>query len=232
MVPIIANIDSIEKQKEHSWSEVFEVLSNKWKENCSKPLELDDSYYLACMAFQDNNISLIDFNDKRLTFKQLETQNLPNRNHTFMKWFDSMMILTQEYLSALWKEDFVIGFISRHKANAMLEISTEGTFLLRFSESVLGGVTIGQRLAKTSSQSVRWLAPFTKQELALRGIADMISDLSYLKTFYPNIPKSNIEEFKSQRENHNNDFVSINLNHPKSKGYEGTIQVKKAEVDT
>jgi len=153
MVPIIANIDSIEKHKEHSWSEVFKSLSNKWKENCSKSLTQEHSHYLACMAFQDNNLSLIDFNDKRLTFEQLETQNLPNRSFTFMKWFDSMMKLTQEYLSALWKEDFVIGFISRHKANAMLEISTEGTFLLRFSESVLGGVTIGQRLAKTFNLS-------------------------------------------------------------------------------
>ena len=38
-----------------------------------------------------------------------------------------------------------------------------------------------------ATQSVRWLAPFTKEELAMRGIVDMISDLTYLKTLYPNI---------------------------------------------
>ena len=37
---------------------------------------------------------------------------------------------------------------------------------------------------------MKWLAPFTKEELKMRGIVDMIYDLSHLITLYPDTPKT------------------------------------------
>merc|ERR1712200_345162 len=113
-----------------------------------------------------------------------------------------MMALTKDHLDLIWKEEYVIGFISRPAANSILEDSPEGTFLLRFSDSVLGGVTIGYKPEKSSNQSVRWLAPFTKDILEMRGIEDLISDLTYLKTLHPNIPKTCFKEKQRHLSNH------------------------------
>jgi len=200
-----------ETQKELPWIQVFEALSSRWRQTCGKPLTNENSYFLACKAFQDNSIDPNELYNRTLSLAQFKRDNLPNSHHTFWEWFNSMMILTKQHLESMWKEGYVIGFISRLTANAMLEDSPEGTFLLRFSDSVLGGVTIGSRQLRSSTNNVRWLAPFTKGELAMRGIADMISDLTYLKTLYPNTPKTCIEKFKCESEKNKDGYLSIKL---------------------
>jgi len=181
-------------QNELPWTQVSEALSNIWRQNCGRSLTEEDNYYLACKAFQDNEIDPNDLINRTLSLAQFNQDKLPNSCHTFWEWFDSMMVLTKQYLASVWKKGYVIGFISRLDANSLLEDSPEGTFLLRFSDSVLGGVTIGYKPEMSSKQSVRWLAPFTKEILEMRGIVDLISDLTYLKTLYPNIPKTCFKE--------------------------------------
>ena len=44
---------------------------------------------------------------------------------------------------------------------------------------------------------MKWLAPFTKEELKMRGIVDMIYDLSHLITLYPDTPKTSFERKSS-----------------------------------
>ena len=67
---------------------------------------------------------------------------LPDRNFTFWEWFHRILLLTQQHLSKLWQKGFVMGFISKPLAEQMLLERHSGTFLLRFSDSELGGVTI------------------------------------------------------------------------------------------
>ena len=67
---------------------------------------------------------------------------LPDRNFTFWEWFHRILLLTQQHLSKLWQKGFVMGFISKPLAEQMLLEKQSGTFLLRFSDSELGGVTI------------------------------------------------------------------------------------------
>ncbi|RYD39123.1 MAG: hypothetical protein EOP83_37300, partial [Verrucomicrobiaceae bacterium] len=101
-----------------------------------------------------------------------------------------------------------------------------GTFLLRFSETELGGVTIAwvsnsselslmnpslndcvqisQRLSptNTSSNVVMHLQPFVAKDLTTRPLADRIRDLKDLVYLYPNIPKDDAFEalYKSEKE--------------------------------
>lgn len=98
-----------------------------------------------------------------------------------------------------------MGFVSKRRAEEMLAEKPEGTFLLRFSDSKLGGVTIGYR----ASDRIKWLAPFTKKELTMRGIIDMIYDLNHLTTLYPNIPKDNLERKSSVAAS--DGYVSVKL---------------------
>lgn len=53
------------------------------------------------------------------------------------------MKLTREHLRGPWMDGAIIGFVRKKQAEEMLTASgTNGTFLLRFSDSELGGVTI------------------------------------------------------------------------------------------
>ena len=45
-------------------------------------------------------------------------------------------------MGRLWKEGYIMGFVMRQAAERMLEQQQNGCFLLRFSDSELGGVTI------------------------------------------------------------------------------------------
>ena len=98
---------------------------------------------MACKAFRDNNLDPNEFDNMMLSWAQFKRDNLPNSTHTFWEWVNSMMVLTQQYLEPLWRKGYVCGFVSKFTATEMLERTTEGTFLLRFSDSILGGVTVG-----------------------------------------------------------------------------------------
>ena len=77
---------------------------------------------------------------------------------TFWEWFHSMMLLTEQYLEPIWKQGYVLGFISKLQAEAILNDKPHGTFLLRFSDSTLGGVTIGSKLPESDQISKHFFA--------------------------------------------------------------------------
>ncbi|RMB90385.1 hypothetical protein DUI87_33271 [Hirundo rustica rustica] len=60
---------------------------------------------------------------------------------SFWTWLDAILGLLQEHLKQLWKDGLILGFVSRKQEEKLLRSKRTGTFLLRFSESVLGGVT-------------------------------------------------------------------------------------------
>lgn len=45
-------------------------------------------------------------------------------------------------MGRLWKEGLIMGFVTKQAAEGMLLQKQSGCFLLRFSDSELGGVTI------------------------------------------------------------------------------------------
>ena len=52
------------------------------------------------------------------------------------------MKLTREHLRGPWVDGSILGFVGRTQAEEMLAATSAGTFLLRFSDSELGGITI------------------------------------------------------------------------------------------
>lgn len=59
-------------------------------------------------------------------------------DHFGMAYFLSFVF----QMSRLWKEGFIMGFVTKHTAESMLLQKQSGCFLLRFSDSELGGITI------------------------------------------------------------------------------------------
>ena len=78
-----------------------------------------------------------------LTWSQFCKETLPDRSFTFWEWFYRILLLTSNHMQRLWKEGYIMGFVAKQAAeNLLLQKGTQGTFLLRFSDSELGGITI------------------------------------------------------------------------------------------
>ena len=84
-----------------------------------------------------------------LTWSLFCKELLPDRTFTFWEWFYRALLLTSNHMASLWKEGHVMGFVMKQAAEHMLMQKPPGTFLLRFADSELGGVTIAfkQQLA-------------------------------------------------------------------------------------
>jgi len=74
-----------------------------------------------------------------------------------------------------------------------------GTFLLRFSDSELGGVTIAfkQQNQFDAHPTVSSLYPFSTRDLSQRSMADTVFDIKNLTTLYPDVDKELLRKFCS-----------------------------------
>lgn len=99
------------------------------------------------------------------------------------------MKLIREQLRLLWKDNLIMGFVHKKVAEDMLINCAPGTFLLRFSDSGLGGITIAWVRIVDGKPEVIMISPFFAKNFQVRSLADCIQDLPQLVTLYPNIPK-------------------------------------------
>ena len=93
---------------------------------------------------RNNNIPKIpeEYNNLMLTWSLFCKETLPDRTFTFWEWFYRILLLTSHNMGRLWKEGYIMGFVMKQAAEKMLLQQQNGCFLLRFSDSELGGVTI------------------------------------------------------------------------------------------
>ncbi|XP_040575664.1 signal transducer and activator of transcription 5B [Lepeophtheirus salmonis] len=183
------------------WGKAGQALNMKWTAACGSPLTEDNLYYLACKVFRNNNLprNMSEVNQMQMTWSQFCKETLPGRSFTFWEWFYRILLLTSNHMQQLWKEGFIMGFVSKQAAEAMLiSTNTSGCFLLRFSDSELGGITIGYlRQPYNAPPSVNMVAPFTSRDLCQRSMADVIFDIEALTLLYPDTPKLKFRQFCS-----------------------------------
>ena len=108
------------------------------------------------------------------------------------------MMLNVNHMLGSWSEGYIVGFVFKDHAEELLMAMEGGTFLLRFSDSELGGVTIAYVRQDTHQKNVFMVAPFTTKDLSQRSIADVIFDLQeYLTFLFPNTPKEAFRKFST-----------------------------------
>ncbi|GAB6019391.1 hypothetical protein CHUAL_000975 [Chamberlinius hualienensis] len=171
------------------WPQMADVLNCKFRAAVGRGLSEDNIRFLAGKAFRASHTQ--DYSNMLLSWSQFCKEPLPERNFTFWEWFYAIMKLTREHLRGPWNDGSIIGFVNRKHAEEMLHGRSKGTFLLRFSDSELGGVTIAwlQEDPQTEQKEVLMLQPFTHKDFAIRSLADRINDLKPLVYLYPDIPK-------------------------------------------
>lgn len=80
-----------------------------------------------------------------------------------------------------WNDRAIIGFIGKNESQEKLLQKPNGTFLLRFSDSEIGGITIAWVYETDAGIRQVWnLQPHTPKDLTIRSLADRVRDLEHL----------------------------------------------------
>ncbi|XP_003737673.1 signal transducer and activator of transcription 5A [Galendromus occidentalis] len=170
------------------WSKMAQVLSMKFRAATGAGLSESNLHFLATKALRKTNLGA-DFGEYPVTWSQFCKEPLRDRNFTFWEWFYAIMKLTREHLKPLWVDGLVWGFIGRQEAEEMLLKRAVGTFLLRFSDSEQGGLTIAYVVEQEGLKKILMIKPFTSVGFKIRSLADILFDLKNLLYLYPDIPK-------------------------------------------
>ncbi|XP_053150008.1 signal transducer and activator of transcription 6 isoform X2 [Hemicordylus capensis] len=182
-----------------SWKMMCETLNQKFMAEVQTTNGLCEEhyYFLAQKIFGDSGAAREDFENRSVTWAQFNKEILPGRGFTFWQWFEGVLDLTKRCLKDYWSDGLIMGFISKQYVYSYLINEPVGTFLLRFSDSEIGGISIAYvtRFQDGSSQ-VENIQPFTAKQLSIRSLADCVLDLSQLELLYPRRPK--YEAFGSQ----------------------------------
>lgn len=125
-----------------------------------------------------------------MSWSQFNKEILLGRGFTFWQWFDGVLDLTKRCLRSYWSDRLIIGFISKQYVTSLLLNEPDGTFLLRFSDSEIGGITIAHVIrGQDGSPQIENIQPFSAKDLSIRSLGDRIRDLAQLKTSTPRNPR-------------------------------------------
>uniref|UniRef100_A0A669DGU1 Signal transducer and activator of transcription n=1 Tax=Oreochromis niloticus TaxID=8128 RepID=A0A669DGU1_ORENI len=161
-----------------SWSQLSEVLSWQFSTFAGRGLNKEQLTMLGEKLFGQH----ASCSDYQVSWSKFSKENIPGKPFSFWMWLDSILELIKKHLLPVWNENYIMGFVSKEMERALLKDKEPGTFLLRFSESHLGGITF------------TWVEHGDNGELnKLLDNKVLISDgvvpENPLKFLYPDIPK-------------------------------------------
>uniref|UniRef100_A0A8C7WQD5 Signal transducer and activator of transcription n=1 Tax=Oryzias sinensis TaxID=183150 RepID=A0A8C7WQD5_9TELE len=179
------------------WPQLCDAINMKYKAEVqsNRGLSEENLVFLAQKAFSSSSNNPDDYRSMTMTWSQFNRESLPGRNFTFWQWFDGVMELTKKHLKPHWNDGAILGFVNKQQAQDMLMSKPNGTFLLRFSDSEIGGITIAwvaENPNKAGERMVWNLMPYTTKDFSIRSLADRISDLNHLLFLYPDKPKDEV----------------------------------------
>ncbi|XP_043850606.1 signal transducer and activator of transcription 4 [Dromiciops gliroides] len=177
-------------------SQLLEVLSWQFSSYVGRGLNSDQLSMLA----EKLTVQQASYNDGQLSWAKFCKEHLPGKAFTFWVWLEAILDLIKKHILPLWIDGYVMGFVSKEKERVLLKDKMPGTFLLRFSESNLGGITFTW-VDQSENGEVRFhsVEPYNKGRLAALPFADILRDYKVimsenvpenpLKYLYPDIPK-------------------------------------------
>ncbi|XP_074489679.1 signal transducer and activator of transcription 2 isoform X2 [Sebastes fasciatus] len=133
----------------------------------------------------------------KVAWSKFSKENAPD---TFWVWFDGILVMVKTYLEDLWRDGLIMGFVSKAKEKSLLTKKQRGTFLLRFSDSIIGGITFSWvEITLNGKPDVKTVTPFTKVDLCQIPFHEIIRNFQILEAenipenpliyLYPNTPK-------------------------------------------
>ncbi|CAL2038733.1 unnamed protein product [Caenorhabditis brenneri] len=189
-----------------SWDSLAVMLRNKFQlfTGARRPLSDSDLAYLSEKIMIPNCAD-----QKPITFHRFAKQAMREElGFSFWEWFFSIMQLIKQKLLKFWDEGWCIGFISKHDAAQQMMLCQHPSFLLRFSDTLTGAVSIGFVCEEPDGQKIPFhLAPLCIKDLDQLSLASRIAScpqLNNIKYMYPNIEKDDmLRYFESEERGRN-----------------------------
>lgn len=178
----------------------IQVTSGGTEIENSRGLCADSMLYLAKKAFR-GRISA-NYDDEMLGFEDFQKTSLQEAKFNFWEWFYASSKVIRDFAMTEWQENKIYGFIGMEEAKQILLPCKRGTFLLRFSDSVLGGLSVAWR----DESGVVFIAPFIAPNLRTISLSKRILGLNQLSILYPDIAKD--VAFKNNQEGSSGSLIS------------------------
>ncbi|XP_068600291.1 signal transducer and activator of transcription 6 [Brachionichthys hirsutus] len=175
------------------WRLMYNTLNSKFTSEVHTKHNLDEynQHFLAQKIFGKPDFAASS--NMMVSWVQFNKEVLPGRSFTFWQWFEGVIELTKKHLKTYWSEGLIFGFIGKQHLHLILKDRPNGTFLLRFSDSEIGGITIAYVSATDNGgQKIQNIQPFTKKDLEIRSLADRIMDIADITHLYPEFPKHEV----------------------------------------
>ncbi|XP_055306025.1 uncharacterized protein LOC129570447 [Sitodiplosis mosellana] len=183
-----------------TWPKLASVLNTKFECYVGSPLAYEDFRYLYAKIFGTTEINA----DATVSFAQFCKNMLPDRKFTFWDWFYAVIKLSRDHLREPWMEGLVTGFISRPHTEERLTNCPPGTFLLRFTDTFLGGISVAYvELQPDGKPRVAHQQPFINEDFRTNLIGDLIVKTKACTHLYPDIPKEQaFERYCTKKSRH------------------------------
>ncbi|VDK77771.1 unnamed protein product [Litomosoides sigmodontis] len=180
-----------------SWKELAQVLRHKFAISTGAERAISNSE----LSYMAEKLK-ISANEERqlITLHRFAKQNLRDDvNFSFWEWFFAIMQLIKHKLVKFWDEGWLIGFISKQHASSQMVMAPHPTFLLRFSDTQTGAVSIGFVCDGDDGKVPFHLSPFSIKDLDQFSLAQRIASCPQLKDIntiprylYPDIDKEDM----------------------------------------
>ncbi|XP_035236988.1 signal transducer and activator of transcription 6 isoform X2 [Anguilla anguilla] len=216
------------------WKQMCLTLDSKFRLEVQTQRSLDpyNQHFLAQKIFDKPDISG-DFSNMLVSWAQFNKEVLPGRSFTFWQWFDGVMELTKKHLKSYWSDKLIFGFIGKQQLHLILQDRPDGTFLLRFSDSEIGGITIAYvSSCENRGRRIQNIQPFTKRDLEIRCLGDRIRDIEFITHVYPDSPKNDVfkKYYTDDPQPYNSGYIPISIQTKVAAGETSSPTSSAAEI--
>ncbi|XP_023192479.1 signal transducer and activator of transcription 1-like [Xiphophorus maculatus] len=168
-----------------TWEQLAPLLSWQFLSVGQRPLDQDQLSMLQAKIMDDPD-GPIDWNKF-------------SKDESVWIWIDGILDLIKKFVWELWRDGCIMGFVSKERTRSLLREKPVGTFLIRFSESILdGAITFSWVEHSAGEKRIHAVEPYTKKELSVLSLPNAI--YSYTLTtsgrshnplvyLYPDTPK-------------------------------------------
>uniref|UniRef100_A0A8D8CDI6 Signal transducer and activator of transcription n=4 Tax=Culex pipiens TaxID=7175 RepID=A0A8D8CDI6_CULPI len=168
------------------WNVLAEMLNRKFRSmQLDRPLSAENLHFLGVKATR-RKLPFPVPDAELVTRAQFCRDLIPARPFTFWEWFYAAIKVTRDSLKDIWNDGHMVGFVDKARVEQDLRQHPPGTFLLRFSDSQQGGITIAY-VTNEPSRRIQHINPFIGKD-AVNAI-NAIRDLPQLKFVYPGVSK-------------------------------------------
>ncbi|KAL9967332.1 hypothetical protein ACROYT_G025534 [Oculina patagonica] len=171
------------------WTRLADALNKRWILNNVRELSPESIAYIGRKLFPGKIEGGMD--NALVTRQMFYRDHLDKRTFSFWKWFFGALDVVSKRLLDEWKDGRVAGFVGKNVAHDMLRGCNPGTFLLRFSEGEVGGVSVAYvSFTDGGPFEVYDVAPWTNAHLQMRKFSDRLKDLEELVQLFPSTDKN------------------------------------------